>query len=258
MLHALLSGKLSRDQENMEDLLTSVVFGSLKYVAPEVGLLRWLALGETINGSRPLADFENRVAVDYEFWPRWGEPGCIGCEPDVVLRVSSQEQNTLIAIEAKYWSGKSSLAGEDGLDTPPNDQLAREWDNLRRRAASEGARPILIYVTAGYLIPKQELQESLDDYQKRRPTDEVSPLFCWLTWRSLSELFGRADQPVLSDVTTLARRLDLTFFEGVTLDNQPPNVTWHFHGGDASIQERLLLSWTAFQPLAELTWSFSP
>ena len=43
MIHALLNGKLSADQENMEDILTSNVFGLLRYLPPEHGLLPFLA-----------------------------------------------------------------------------------------------------------------------------------------------------------------------------------------------------------------------
>ena len=43
MIEALLRGKLSREQENMEDVLTSNVFGMLQYVAPELGLFPFLA-----------------------------------------------------------------------------------------------------------------------------------------------------------------------------------------------------------------------
>ena len=43
MIEALLRGKLSREQENMEDVLTSNVFGMLQYVAPESGLFPFLA-----------------------------------------------------------------------------------------------------------------------------------------------------------------------------------------------------------------------
>ena len=41
MLQALLNGKLSREQENMEDILTSNVFGLLRYVQPQDGILKY-------------------------------------------------------------------------------------------------------------------------------------------------------------------------------------------------------------------------
>ena len=39
LLQAQLRGKLTVEEERMEDLLTSNVFGSIKYLKPEEGLL---------------------------------------------------------------------------------------------------------------------------------------------------------------------------------------------------------------------------
>ena len=71
---ALLKGKLSRAQENMEDILTSNVFGLFQYLPAELGLLPFLALAEDETGNRPLAFLAGEQAcacrsVDYEFWP---------------------------------------------------------------------------------------------------------------------------------------------------------------------------------------------
>ena len=44
MLHAQRRGKLTREVENLEDLLTSNVFGVFSYLEPEVGLLPFLVL----------------------------------------------------------------------------------------------------------------------------------------------------------------------------------------------------------------------
>ena len=54
MLQAILKGKLSREQENMEDVLTSNVFGLLRYVQPQEGILKYLWLAEDNEGNQPL------------------------------------------------------------------------------------------------------------------------------------------------------------------------------------------------------------
>ena len=54
MLQAILKGKLSREQENMEDILTSNVFGLLRYVQPQEGILKYLSLAEDKDGKQPL------------------------------------------------------------------------------------------------------------------------------------------------------------------------------------------------------------
>ena len=43
MIEALLRRKLTFQQENMEDILTSNVFGMLQYVPPNEGLFAFLA-----------------------------------------------------------------------------------------------------------------------------------------------------------------------------------------------------------------------
>lgn len=149
MIEALLHGKLSRDQENMEDTLTSNVFGLIKYVEPEQALFSFLAGAQDLSRSKPLTFLQQASCdfINYEFWPRWSEADCYGCEPDVVIRVHLKgDRRLVILIEAKYHSGKSSVADQE-LERP-NDQLAREWDNLVHLAQRERAQPILIYLTA--------------------------------------------------------------------------------------------------------------
>src|ERR1044071_3591005 len=79
MLQALIKQKIDRyfntPPYQIEDLLTSVVFGSCAYVDMHKGLLPFLyrakdAIG---NASRRLTDLLGYVeSVEYEFWPSWG------------------------------------------------------------------------------------------------------------------------------------------------------------------------------------------
>jgi hypothetical protein len=57
LLQAQLKGKLKRREEDMEDLLTSNVFGSIKYVLPQNGLSNILASSEDINGNKDFFNF---------------------------------------------------------------------------------------------------------------------------------------------------------------------------------------------------------
>ena len=137
MLQALLNGKLSREQENMEDILTSNVFGLLKYVEHNLALFPFFRKAIDINNHHPLENLIGKNAkVNYEFWPSWGEEHCKKCEPDVVLTIDTEDTadpNYLIAIEAKLFSGKSSHATNDvGSEDkqPATDQLGKEWQNF--------------------------------------------------------------------------------------------------------------------------------
>jgi hypothetical protein len=235
MIEALLRGKLSREQENMEDILTSNVFGLLQYVPPEMGLFKFLAKAETIEGERPLAVFsgarvgEFRV-ISFSLWPKWR-----GCEPDVVLHVGSDDRSSyLVCIEAKYLSGKSSEA--DGFEQRMNDQLAREWVHLVDKAEAFHAQPVLVYLTADAGCPKSQIQDSLDEYRKKCPTNSHVPLICWLTWRELPGLFGDHSERPLADIARMADRMGLIFFQGITQVASviadwifaEPTASWHF------------------------------
>ena len=80
MLMALLRGKLSREQENLEDILTSNVFGLLKYLPPEEGLFPFLSHAQTLDGRRPLEGAVPGAKVEYQFWPWYAEEDCNACE----------------------------------------------------------------------------------------------------------------------------------------------------------------------------------
>jgi hypothetical protein len=147
MLQALLRGKLSRDHEQIEDILTSNVFGLLKHSIPRI-TLDFIERARLLNGKRPWDSsiFTSReFSIDWDFWPWWAEAQCTGCEPDVVLTLRGQGGARLfVLIEAKLHAGKSSLADPEG---PPADQLAREWSNLVEKARASASQPVLIYLT---------------------------------------------------------------------------------------------------------------
>src|SRR5439155_22060259 len=106
----------------------------------------------------------------WRFWPHLSHADCKPCEPDVELCCSGRDNDRiLLLIEAKYRSGKSSLSGSEG---PPNDQLAREYDNATRAARSEGiARSAVVYITADVICPENEIRESAAEYRAKRGCD---------------------------------------------------------------------------------------
>lgn len=57
MLAAQLRGKLTQKEEDLEDLLTSNVFGSIKYTDCKMGLIPLLAATEDSNGFNHLISF---------------------------------------------------------------------------------------------------------------------------------------------------------------------------------------------------------
>lgn len=259
MLPALLRGKLSRDQENMEDVLTSNVFGLLQYVSPAEGLFRWLALAEAVGPDAEAERFPLRFLAEsaevtllserYEFWPFWSQPDCTACEPDVVIRITdSHDSRWIILIEAKYRSGKSSEAAE--AEAPPNDQLAREWDNLVRIAEDEGATPYLVYLTANIGLPTAEIEASIADFQENTTHDPQRPRILALSWRQIGEAFRTSGNSILRDLIQLHERLGLTYFRGVHCCRSPESWSWTF--------DRLPGRWTSLNALPAIDWRFAP
>jgi hypothetical protein len=222
MLQALLRGKLTRQEEDMEDLLTSNVFGSIKYVQPEEGLLPLLTSSIDSEGNAPTHVLQRISNVKYEFWPWIREPACEACEPDVLITIQPvNNQKIIILVEAKYLSDKSSLANEGAA---PKDQLAREWDNLTRLAGRQKATPILLYVTADLGYPKKTIDDSRKEYTQKRKED--MDVF-WISWRMLPRLFSDKKRDILNDLAEVLQRQGLTFFEGIT-KLEPIGVEWSF------------------------------
>ncbi len=247
MLMALMKGKLSREQENMEDVLTSNVFGTLKYVDPAEGLMPFLGRAKLPNGDKVPFARVTAADVSYKFWPWWQEGDCIGCEPDVVLRIDCVDKRKyIILVEAKYHSGKSSEA-EEG-EEHPTDQLAREWDNLTHYANRENRTPVLIYLTAGFGCPVAAIKASEQDFRSKRCDETLCPFTCyWLSWRHLPRVLKDRENPMLQDLEAVLRHLNLMFFEGISEVRVPGHVQWAF---------RKDFDWTMGRKVQEILWRF--
>ena len=248
MLQALLNGKLSREQENKEDILTSNVFGLLKYVHPQEGILEYLSLAEDKDGAQPFKclsslSYVTEKSIDYDFWPRWKEPNWDGCEPDVVITLEIPDGNDLLVlIEAKYLSGKSSEADESY--EKPNDQLAKEWDNLIVRAEASNRSPVLIYLTAHYVHPYQDINDAISEFLKKRP-ESAGPDIYWLSWRHLYKVCKNTGNPILKDLTLLLDRYNLKFFDGIKLEDVC--IPWSF---------KIDFEWQKYTGIQTINWRF--
>lgn len=229
MLDALLHDQLSRKQENLEDILTSNVFGLLKYLPAEKGLLPFLAGAEDIDGEMPLAflsDVQGVTEHQYEFWPSWQKGDANSCIPDLVLRLAwPNAKPLLVVIEAKFHSEKSSFP--DPNSAAPTDQLAKEWDNGVRVAQAGGREPWLVYITTNAGRPVRDLRESIDEYNAKR-NDEQPPRILWLSWRRISDVFWDSTDPILVDLVRLAKHLNLVSFSGFTPIDNVPIIKWRY------------------------------
>ena len=242
MTIAELHGKLVPQSANwchdrMEDLLTSDVFGTMKYTGWQPGFLDWLRSAispdGTMRASQVLPKDEDIRRVHFQFWPRLAN----GREPDVLVGIEQMDKHLLvIMIEAKYLSGASDLFVEDYEITMhrSGDQIADQVNNFPERYP--GIKDMLVttrmhlYVTAHSSCPT-------DVYDNSRPhiRRKDIPLF-WVNWQSLPAFLTRAlqtlenetAQALLSDLLQLMTRKELVPFQG--FDRKPARDFAQFIG----------------------------
>ena len=131
----------------------------------------------------------------------------------------------MVLVEAKYYSGLSS---EEDERLEPNDQLARELDNLDIVSPLNlGWKPeldivsrTLLFVTQDVGIPRSLLAQSLGEYKRKR--NREGDIF-WASWRVLPFILEqdleKENSPgniaVMEDMLKLLFRNGLTMFRGV-------------------------------------------
>lgn len=220
MFVAQIHHKLTRQEEDKEDLLTSNVFGLWRYLRPPVGLTQFLNTAKGINGEYFYIPSEIEIN-ELQFWPSMQEANAKGAEADVLMQLSSSNQRKwLILIESKYLSGKSSLA--DDTIEQPNDQLAREMHNLRIMASRKGiSEYAVIYVTADTLIPSTDILEAVEELTSKTGKGDQER-FYWTTWRHIPDIISsiksQCEGPsavLLGDLGVILEQMGLTFFRGI-------------------------------------------
>ncbi len=229
MTIAEIRGKISEAgtniSERMEDLLTSDIFGCLRYVPVEKVLIPFLRTAYSFHGSGFTVP-DRIIRIHYRFWPRLKSSGRVPCEADVVLGLETGSHHIhLVMIEAKYYSGLSS---EEGERPEPNNQLARELDNLDVASCAtfgwqrglDVASRTLLFVTQDMGIPRELLRQSLAEYSQKRKKD--GDIF-WASWRFLPSILEQSlekeNNPeyaaVMEDMLRLLLRKGLIMFNGV-------------------------------------------
>jgi hypothetical protein len=229
MTIAEIHGKISKEGTNlsdrMEDLLTADIFGCFRYLPIQEGLIPFLSTARSFHGHTIMLP-SKLMAVHYSFWPWVKLRGCTPCEPDVVVGLETEGKRLhLVFIEAKYRSGLSSQEDEN---ESPNDQLARELDNL------DTVSPMnlhwspdltilsrsLLFITQDMGMPRNLLAESLAEYTRKRNRD--GDIF-WTSWRFLPTILEQSLErqssseniAVLEDMLNVLLRKGLIMFYGV-------------------------------------------
>lgn len=189
MVQAELRNKLgtdgSRAHDRAEDLLTSTVFGLLRYLPLREGLLSLLGRARPVRAGGDgieapphdgWIDVSGVTRAELSFWPSFGPFG----EPDLLIHLWDGERLLhAVLIEAKLHSPKSGAAGESAEDAteedvPHPDQLVRYWRGLQLRPEVTGVGCSLVYMTSRSMPPLKELHESIVHSPEMR--------LAWLHW----------------------------------------------------------------------------
>ncbi|WDL97770.1 hypothetical protein [Alicyclobacillus sp. ALC3] len=198
MYLAELHGKLSRKNENKEDILTSNVFSFLKYAPRDLFLQSFLIeTGLTV-------DHVECQEAGFLFWPTYGDK----TEPDVVIIVGKY----YLLIEAKYFSD----FGKEHEKTPS--QLVREIAGGQSQADEMGLQFVLVAITADYY------------YRSEKFTDipaEFIRILKWTNWQTVARVISSVlDSEVhmnsgvrlmAEDLYALLVRKNLRSYQGISL-----------------------------------------
>lgn len=247
MLWAQLRRKVSLEHERSEDVLTSNVFGTLRYLELHVGLIPALSgsSGEHAGAMREV--LRNADSAGYCFWKWLPGPGSCGCEPDVLLELRRAGKIIgLILIEAKYRAGKSSVADPAAVPgSSPRDQLAREWVCVEHHAQRNNVPAFLVFLTADNSVPTRALDEATVDLER---CGCAPGNFLWLSWTQLASSLV-SDHPMISDLRALLERgYGFRTFDGFS--KTWPRLMWSLSAAPSRARHANLQSWN----MHALTW----
>lgn len=264
MTIAEIRGKISQTGQNlserMEDLLTSDIFGCMRYLPTQNALIPFLQTACSLHGN--ILIIPGKVLrVHWSFWPWLKLAGRIPCEPDVIVGLETEENHVhLILIEAKYYSGLSS---EEDECEEPNDQLARELDNLDT-VSSMNLRwspdltiisRYLLFVTQHMGMPRRLVAQSLAEYQRKR--NRQGDIY-WTSWRFLQPILGKnlkqKNSPqniaVMEDMLELLLRKGLSVFRGVN------PITMRFNIPQFYIMPQRVYTWPMVPARIEVSFKY--
>jgi hypothetical protein len=227
LIQAVLSGK-SLGYEYTEDILTSAVFGTLKYLSPNTILIPFLESAFLYNDERTTLwctmknqgiDLRCYQRVDYKFWAWNSKLG----EPDLILIFNDhihKEEDLLILVEVKFKSGKSG--------TNENDQLARYY-----KAISSGIDEFSDQMISGYsgkkgfviyLTEADAHNDILDSNHKIKEFDEGFDSVYHLKWHQLYRVLenrkkyaAEFEDSIINELMAFLNKLGLRDFSGISV-----------------------------------------
>lgn len=234
---AELFGKVSEDTpslERREDLLTSNVFQSFRYLKPSLGIIPFL--NSVLEDNKIQIDLDPDVdwTVDYFFWP-------IGSirkrEPDLLISLKSEVLNYAFVVEAKYLSGPSDKeTDEENEEKEFGNQLSDQFIDLKQRNYKYRGTIIsldvrlencfLLYLTADNSRPKTVLELAMEQFKKNFPNSEVdiNSHLLWTNWTKVWTVLKKTKidefpyHLIRNDLISLLERKGFKEFTGFSIE----------------------------------------
>lgn len=234
MIQAVIGGKLPRCYENSEDILTSTIFGTLRYLKPDTLLIPFIESAFLYNKKRTTLGealerigirLENYKKVDYIFWTNNLNYG----EPDLILIFKDHNQSLkdlLLIIEVKFKSGKSGLDDKDQL-VRYFEAVNYDIENFTDPSVSnfKGLKGYIIYLTANKA--HLEIDDSSKIIEERY---NVKDKIFHLRWQDLYKILEgkqgdclQYEKAIINDLLLYMDRLGLWDYKGISLPGKSLN-----------------------------------
>jgi len=231
LIQAVLEGK-SLGYEYTEDILTSTVFGTLKYIRSDMLLIPFVESAFLYNEERTtLWEKLNSEAielrcyreVEYAFWTwnqNYGEPDLILIFKDHVHGFD----DLLLVIEAKFKSGKSG--------TEENDQLVRYFEainndieNFTESSVSsfKGRKGYIVYLTEAEAYSDIKATTKIIQSRYTKIKENVFHLRWHQLYKTLEKIYPyytSFEKSIVDDLMKYMEKLGLRDFSGISLPDK--------------------------------------
>jgi hypothetical protein len=219
--------------ENIEDSLTSNIFGLLRYLSFEKGLLKILSITKDYKNRASLLDNNPNLKlydkIEYLFWEFSSDYG----EPDLIIIFNSSKKNLpplVLVIEVKFYSGKSRSGKDDQLK---DYFIALSHEKGRNTFLNEKIKNFkgefmgLIYLT--YYNQINDIEETINELSKEWVKECRNKIY-ELRWNDITKIFKNKDNVNLTsselniyeDIFLILKKKNFIDFEGWSI---PPKVT---------------------------------
>jgi hypothetical protein len=224
------------EYEGMEDLLTSDVFSTFKYLPLDVVFIPFLKRAVSFGTGETMSYlFDDVIKGDFIFWPK---TSFLKREPDLLILLTCLDNPPIsIVVEAKYRSGKSNVNRDQDLNAMQlleGDQLAEQYfelingnfkiDQSLKEVLMNSRNRFLLFVTAHNAIPRETTNETMKILRNQGFPEENLKNLYWINWQAAWNVtrevlsnnisMNHGYKLMLEDLEVLLKRKGLTSFNG--------------------------------------------